>query len=121
MKMADEDILATIWEQALASYQDQTHRDLKVDGKILAHIKTIDDLAKAIETQQQSFESWRKRHEKVWSALKKCMTPISIIGEVGKAAVDGTLAAPAALVFGAALYLLKVVDIQLIIRLFFTL
>jgi len=108
--MADDTILAAIWEQTLKSYQEQTHRSLTAQGSIIANIKTVDDLAKTLETQQQGFETWRKGHENMWSALKKCITPISVIGQVGKVAVDGTPAAPGALVFGAALYLLKVLN-----------
>lgn len=40
--------------------------------------------------------------------FKKCIKPISVIGEDGKVVVDGMPAAPAALVFGAVLYLMDI-------------
>jgi hypothetical protein len=94
-----------VWNEAFATYQQQTGRKLQNDAN-LKKLDSTDDLLGEIEKRQFAFGSFRHKHGRLWSALSTCLKPLDLLGKTVQSATSSTPFAP--VVFAGVLHLVQV-------------
>ena len=90
----------------MAEYEKQTGRKIDSDDSF-REFQNLEDLEGAIEGEKQRFEAFRGEHRRIYSALKKCFTPMEPVLLIVQKGIGSTPYGPASAVFGAAAYLLQ--------------
>jgi hypothetical protein len=98
-------VFADIWGDAFTIYQQQTGRTLRNDPS-LKKLTSSDDVLSEIEAQQAAFGDFRNKHDRLWSALSTCLTPLDLLGHTVESAISSVPVAPA--VFAGVFHLVKV-------------
>ncbi|KAH8890177.1 hypothetical protein GQ53DRAFT_842374 [Thozetella sp. PMI_491] len=84
MAVAQDDI-ELLWKESLASYEQDAKHSLSPEVlRSLGRLQSTDDLLALLEAQDQKFQGWRNRHEKLWSALNKFVAPLSTLLRIAK-------------------------------------
>ena len=96
-----------LWRDAFDAYQRETGRPL-LREHVLQTLHSPDDLLNEIESQSQEFGGWRSKNRKLWTTLSTLLVPVTALGGLAQDAVSLTPFAPASVVLGAVLYLVKV-------------
>ena len=105
LKVGDKDI----WADAVTKYEKATGHKLKHDSTF-SRSHSLDEFSKEVDQLSESFSKFRNEHGRFYSALRKCVQPLEHISSLAQTALGNTVAAPAAVVFGAAKYLLGACD-----------
>ena len=105
--MSENTEFQRIWTEALVEYERDTGRDLKIDPNV-QNLANIEDLLSEIQGSEQRFKDFRARQQKLWSALRRCMSPVELAASLVKDALGSTPYAPINVLFSAILYLVKV-------------
>lgn len=105
--MSEDTEFQRIWAEALAEYKRDTGRDLKTN-RTLFTLEDLEDLLSEIQRSEQRFKYFRARREKLWSTLRRCMSPVELAASLVKDSLGSTPYAPISVLFSAMLYLVKV-------------
>jgi hypothetical protein len=105
--MADPSDIPGLWEKALDSYKEDTERELAKD-QMLEKLKSTDDLLQEVDRRQMKFINWRTKRRKIRHVLSMVLAPLDRLSDIVTAALSLTPFAPAAAIFGAAVYLVRV-------------
>ena len=108
--MADETEFQSIWVDAMADYERDTGRNLKIDPKV-QDLTNIEDLLSEIQDSEQRFKDFRASQPKLWKTLRRCMTPVELVASLVKDSLGSTPYAPLSILFGAMLYMIKVCSV----------
>lgn len=101
--------LGPFWEEAVKAYERECEHPLKiVSGEEQPH--DAESLLRLIEKRGGDFKSFRDRHNKLWSRLKRFVEPIVTTGKLVSSVLgsSNTLGAPAAIVLTSVLHLVSV-------------
>jgi fungal STAND N-terminal Goodbye domain len=109
--------IGTLWDDALKAYQEDTKSTIENEKMFIA-LESVDDLVKTIEVQQNAFNTWKSKGEKIRKVYSMLLRPLERIGDLAKEALSVTPFAPAGVIFGASLFLLKVSPSELYPRSF---
>lgn len=104
MALSASDELAALWDECLEKYNASTKRKLWKDKDKLM---TFDDLKAEVEQSGQGFANAYSKHSAIWNTLESISKPVVALSSVAQSAVGLTPFAPASLVFGAAMHLMK--------------
>ena len=90
--------------------QAQKERQSKLAVLQSLRLQSPEDLQAEIEKRSSNFDDHRnpKKFHNLWSNLQSCIRPVAVLGNVIQSALGATPFAPAATVFGAALFLVQV-------------
>ena len=100
-KDSDDDL----WAGAVAKYEKATGHKLKQDSAF-SKIYSLDEFSKEVDYLAEKFSEFRNEHARFYSAMRKCIQPLDRVSDLAQAALGNSPYAPAAIVFGAAKYLL---------------
>jgi hypothetical protein len=98
------DQIPPIYAQAIACYKEITKNDL--DVAILSRLRSVDDLTREVDAQNQKFSEFREKRHIIFASLSIAMKPIEMVNNL--AAGGASMAfPPSSLVFGAVSYLIS--------------
>lgn len=111
--MEDDNLndLGPFWEEAVKAYERESEHPLKIVlGKELHVPHDAEDLLRLIDERGGDFKSFRDRHNKLWSKLKRFVEPIVTTGKLVSTVLGSSnpLGAPAAIVLTSVLHLVSV-------------
>ena len=104
MASGASDELAALWTECLEKYNASTKRKLWKDKDKLM---TFDDLKGEVEQSSQGFANTYGKQSAIWNTLESLSRPVVALSSVAQSAVGLTPFAPASLVFGAVMHLIK--------------
>ncbi|MCJ1386684.1 hypothetical protein MMC17_009810 [Xylographa soralifera] len=107
--MSSKDSDDDIWRDAVVRYEKVTGRKLKQDS-VFSKLRSLDEFGKEVDHLTEVFTEFRNEHGRFYSALRKCIKPLERITDLAQTAVGSSPYAPAAVVFGAAKYLIGTCD-----------
>ena len=94
----------TIWAQAFHEYEQATGRQLSTHIQ-LRDLDSCESLMAQVESRQRDFAAWRMKGARLRKALYMMSTPVVRFSEIAKTSLSLTPFAPAAIIFGAATFL----------------
>ena len=104
--MPEGDTHSDLWAGAVAEYERQTERKTDRDH-MFRDLQSLADLRATIDRETERFDTFRGGHQRLYSALAKCIQPLEPILSIVRAGIGNTPFAPASAVLGAALYLVQ--------------
>lgn len=93
---------AAIVADAAKQYADSSGNSLDSFDK--PHMKTVDDLVKQINTQNEQFDNFRAKRHNVFRAMGMALKPVELVGEMASGPAAEAFP-PAQNIFAAVLYL----------------
>lgn len=101
--------LGPFWEEAVKAYERECEHPLKLVGDD-EQPHNAEDLLRLIEKRGVDFKSFREKHEKLWSRLKRFTEPIVTTGKLVSTILGSSnpLGAPASIVLTSVLHLVSV-------------
>jgi hypothetical protein len=94
---------AAIVADATKRYSDASNRSL--DDYLSPPMKSVDDLKKVLDLQNEKFKQFRAKRHHIYSALSSALQPIEIIGDITTGAAMEVFA-PSQSIFSAVMYLI---------------
>ncbi|KAK4199151.1 hypothetical protein QBC40DRAFT_177080 [Triangularia verruculosa] len=106
---SNQDDIRVLWEDALSEYAKDTDRSLSPRAvAAFNNISSVDQVAKLIEDSSTKFQRFRSERQRLWSALRTFVTPISNIAHIGVTPASvADFGITTSAVLGAVVYLVK--------------
>ena len=95
---------AAVLADAAKRYSDSS--DESLDDFTKPPMKSVDDLQRVLERQNEHFSNFRSKRQKIYSAVNATLQPIQVIGELVAGAASETFA-PAQGIYAAVAYLIN--------------
>jgi fungal STAND N-terminal Goodbye domain/NACHT domain len=107
--MSSQPTFHVMWDEAVDKYFTSTNRKYS-EQKELRQLKKLEDLQNHLEKEGHKFTTYRAQFRKITSKLKAVIQPFMAFSSVVSSALSQTHYAPASIVLGAVLFLLKAAE-----------